>query len=738
MQTENTPAFVPIVPQAPFLTGSMDLLLWFYARLRPYRLECLGISVAILLQVALYVLYPLGFQVIFDKVIPYRNVTLLSKIMWELAGLFLVCGAAAVFQGFLVARVGSAVLRDLRLAMFDQLNRLSSGFFMKVDSADLLSRFSFEIASIELALIRALPIILECSLVVIACLGTICIIDWRISLVALILLPLGLISAKWIGPRADVFASERSFHESRMLGVLQESLLLRPILRAFGLEEERRRIFAARNEEVAQSSTKLGFAGSLMGVASLYSTNILLITIVGAGAALVVEGNLSLGAFFGSFALLMSVAAAASTGASWFALFKAALTKAERIERLLAEKITVADLRNAQPLAPLQESIRFQNVTFGYSPIYPILRTIHLTIPAATSVAIVGASGSGKSTLLNLVARFSDPLDGVVTFDGHDLRTVLQASVRSQIGMVMQSDYLFNTSITENIRLGKLDATQDEVERAARMAEIHDDILKLPHGYNTVIGEQGGVLSGGQRQRISIARAIVRNPRLLLLDEPTSALDPGTESSINASIHHLAAGRTVVMVTHRLSSVQLFNKIIVLQEGQVVEEGTHAELLARDGTYANLWKKQSGFSINDLGFAKVEPERLLAVPIFAGLSREVLKALAGRFVTESFEPGFIPIREGDPGDRFYIVVRGRLEGLKQSQDGKRQKTFVLQDGDHFGEIALVEDIPRTATLRAQTKTYCLSLGREHFSELVSDQPIFRDAIQKSIAERSTA
>ncbi|MFH1236498.1 MAG: ABC transporter transmembrane domain-containing protein, partial [Parcubacteria group bacterium] len=269
-------------PQPPSIKGTFDLLLRFNSLLQPYRLECFGIWVGIMLQVALYVLYPLGFQVIFDKVIPYKNSMLLIKIMAGLGALLIVCGGAAIFQSLLVARVGSAILRDLRLRMFDQLNQLSSSFFMRVDSADILSRFSFEIASVELALTRALPAIVECLLVVLACLGTICIIDWRITLVALVLLPLGFISAKIIGPRADILTSERTFCETRMLGVLYESLLLRPIIRALGIEMERRRHFEVRNNELSHTSSKLGFAASLIGISSLYSINILLVAIVGA------------------------------------------------------------------------------------------------------------------------------------------------------------------------------------------------------------------------------------------------------------------------------------------------------------------------------------------------------------------------------------------------------------------------------------------------------------------------
>ncbi len=721
--------------QPPPAPGPFGLLRWFLVLLKPYRGACAIIGGGIFLQVALYVLYPLAFQVIFDRVLVYKDGKLLLKIMLELAGLFVICAIGAVIQARLIARVGGQVLRDLRAKMFGQLNRLSSSYFAKADTADVLARFSYELGAIELALLRALPALLECILVTLACLVTIALIDWRIALVTLVVLPLSFMSSKIFGPRASALAYERSVFEARLIGVLNESLLSRPIIRALGLEDETKRKFDEPNDALAKTSAELGYVGSLIPLSSLYGVNVLLVAIVGAGAAFVISGGLSIGAFFGCFSLLMSVAAGTSTAAAWYAAYIAAAAKVGRVDELLAEKIAVADAPGATPLPRLARDIRFDNVAFGYTADRPILKGVTCTIQAGTSVALVGGSGSGKSTMLSLITRFYDPDGGAVLFDDHNLRTATQASLRPQMGMVMQEAYLFNTSIYENIRLGKLDATPEEIEAAARTAEIHDVIAQMPYGYTTLTGERGGFLSGGQRQRIAIARALIRKAPMLLLDEPTSALDPSTEASINESIVRLARGRTVVMVTHRLAAVQRFDKIIVLEKGKVVEEGSHDVLLARGGVYRDLWDKQGGFTITADGFAHVTPERLKAIPIFASLDLDALAPLAEQFHTETFEPGFLAIREGDPGDKFYIIVRGSVEVLKRDAEGKEKRLAVLQDGDHFGEIALLNSVPRGASLRALTQSHCLSLSREQFNTLVAAHPSLRAALESAIAER---
>jgi ATP-binding cassette subfamily B protein len=257
----------------------------------------------------------------------------------------------------------------------------------------------------------------------------------------------------------------------------------------------------------------------------------------------------------------------------------------------------------------------------------------------------------------------------------------------------------------------------------------------MPAGYETIVDERGSALSGGQRQRIAIARTFVQIPSILFLDEPTSMLDPITEASVNEVFLELSKGRTVVMVTHRLASARHFNKIIVIHEGKVIEQGSHDELLELGGRYRSLWDKQNGFSITNHGYVKITAARLQTIPIFADLEQSSLEDLAGEFSTEIFEPGVTVIQEGAKGDKFCIIVRGSLQVLKKGSDGIDKPIVVLVDGDHFGEIALLKSIPRTASLKTLSHTTCLSLSHERFSRLVELHPKLLQALEEGIALR---
>jgi ATP-binding cassette subfamily B protein len=311
---------------------------------------------------------------------------------------------------------------------------------------------------------------------------------------------------------------------------------------------------------------------------------------------------------------------------------------------------------------------------------------------------------------------------------------VTQESLRAQIGVVFQESFLFDTTIRENIRLGRPAATDAEVEAAARSAELDEFVSSLPQGYETMVGERGGRLSGGQRQRIAIARAIIRDPSILILDEATSALDPATEAALNATLARLAVGRTTVAVTHRLAAARDADVLVVLDHGRIVETGTHDELLAARGLYRELWDRQSGFVLRDDGdTARVTPERLGRVPILAGLDEQLLRDAAELFTTEHIPAGRVVVVEGDPGDDFYLVVRGRLAVTHGGT-----KVAVLEDGDYFGEIALLRRVPRTATVTSEVPSVLLSLAHEHFDALLERAPGVRVALERFADERLAA
>jgi ATP-binding cassette subfamily B protein len=339
------------------------------------------------------------------------------------------------------------------------------------------------------------------------------------------------------------------------------------------------------------------FITQTVGTTSSLGVRLAEVVVIGVGSYMAFKGYLSIGGLV-AFILLLddSTGDAYSLAKKVMPSIVAAGSGIQRIDEFLHEPSQVEDAPDAVSLAPLSREIRFDDISFAYEPDHPVLDHVSFTIPVGQYAAFVGPTGAGKTSVLNLLCRFYDVTSGAVRVDGHDVRGVTQESLRAQMAAVLQETFLFNTSIRENIKLGKLSATEDEIVAAARAAEIHDAIVKLPHGYDTLTGEMGGLLSAGQRQRLAIARAILRDPRILILDEPTSDLDAATEAAINATLERLARDRTVVAVTHRLGAVLHADQIYVIEGGRIAEQGRHQDLLDRRGLYYQLWQTQHASS----------------------------------------------------------------------------------------------------------------------------------------------
>jgi ATP-binding cassette, subfamily B, bacterial len=312
-----------------------------------------------------------------------------------------------------------------------------------------------------------------------------------------------------------------------------------------------------------------------------------------------------------------------------------------------------------------------------------------------------------------------------VLVDGIDLRDAALDSLLLQTAVVFQDNFLFNMSIRENIRLGRPDATDAEIVAAAKNAEIHDFIFTLADGYDTLAGERGSRFSGGQRQRLAIARAVLRDPALLILDEATSSLDPSTEAAVKATFKRIATGRTLISVTHRLSSVMRADWIFVMHQGKIAEQGRHDQLVGAGGRYSTMWRRQSGVHMSGVDVAWLKE-----IPLFEDVDLSTLSELSSLFATEHTSEDRDIIREGDPGDRFYILVRGKAEAVKGTT-----RVAVLQDGDYFGEISLLSDQPRNATVRSMTPCVCLILQRDHFRAMLNRSAPLRDRIRQVAQQR---
>ena len=485
--------------------------------------------------------------------------------------------------------VSNKVVTDIRGQLFNKMVRLSMDFFNKMRSGLLISRITNETRVVQMALTAVSSDIFKQPVLIVGAISVLFLMDWKFTLITLVLFPTCLLPLRIYGSRARKALRGQFEGMGEMVVTMQETFAGIRVIKSFARE--------AHQEKEFKRSNQMQFSQMMRIIRSMEATGPLVETIaaVGIGLALlyVYAANLSAGRFFGLISGIFLLYDPIKTLSKLQIVMQQSITATTAIFALLDTKPTVQDSPDASKLTSATGAIDFENVTFRYAnTVTDAVSDLTLHIEPGKSYALVGASGAGKSTILSLILRLYDPTSGAVKIDGRDLRSVMQKSLREQMGLVTQETFLFHDTIFSNIQFGRLDATPEEVREAARAAYAHDFIVAQPKGYETVIGDKGCLLSGGQQQRLAIARAVLKNAPILLLDEATSSLDSESEQQIQKALAELATGRTVIAIAHRLSTVLSADQIIVMDGGHIKEIGTHAELLEKSGYYRRLYDHQ--------------------------------------------------------------------------------------------------------------------------------------------------
>lgn len=703
--------------------------------LRPYRNGAALVVLLLVVSVAFSTFLSLSMKFFIDYAIVPHDWTMLLTIVAVLVASFLAIVLSQLGRDYLYSRLGAHVLNDLRTDMLRHLQSLSPGFFAHAKPGDLLARFSTDLGAVENAVVIGLPETLSAFLHVTFSMVSLFFLDWRLALVAIAGLPLCVIGLRLFGPRALEAGYRFRVEQAALGGAIQENLSAQPVVKAFNLTASMRDALVLQGSRLADLAARFNFLTTLTERSPNVAMLAFGILVVVVGGIMTFNGALSLGSLV-SFNALFGTVSLHVESLSWMTttLLQAA-SGMRRIREILDEAPSVVELPGAKAMPPLANGVALDRMSFGYLPGRPVLNEVSLEIPRGFKVAFVGPSGSGKSTIIKVIMRFYDPQSGRVLVDGTDLRDVRLATVYDQFGIVFQDSFLFNTTIRENIRLGKPGASDAEIESAAKAAELDPSIFGST-GFDTMVGDRGDRLSGGQRQRVAIARALIRDPAVLLLDEATSALDPASAAGVNDTLARVAADRTVISVTHRLQDVAEYDRLFVLELGRLKEFGTHAELLRQKGLYATHWRRQQGVSLSPTGgVGRITGEALAEIPLFDSMDASSLAAIAGELVSEHVPADYAVITQGELGSKFCIIVRGKVAVTVKNEAGESRQVAGLVDGDYFGEMSLISAAPTNATVKTLVPSVLLTLQREQFDRLIRSNPELRARLDQVVKER---
>ncbi|MBR3459031.1 MAG: ABC transporter ATP-binding protein [Selenomonadaceae bacterium] len=562
--------------------------------IRPYLHKLFLAIVFIVLAAAANLYLPWIIKDMIDEVLAEKNMMMLNIIAVSIVVVFLFRGVFYYGQAYLVSYIGQRVIIDVREVLFRKFQRMPLSYFDRHQTGETMSYLTNDVNALQNALVDSLIEMTTEGSILIGSLGMMVYLDWKLSILTLVVIPVVGQAMKVFGRKIKVTGTVIQERLADITSLLQESISAIRVVKSFVREDYEIQRFCSQNELNFQAAMKNVQLKSLLTPTVEFLAAVAVTLIVWFGGYEVVNGDITAGALVAFLTYAVNLANPVKRLSRVYGNIQKAMAAVDRVFAVIDLEESVSNRPGAADLPAIQGHVTVRDVSFGYKEGVPALQHVSLDVQPGQMIAFVGPSGAGKSTIANLIPRFYDVSEGSILIDGHDIRDVTVESLRQQIGIVPQETMLFSSTVRENIRYGRLDATDEEVEAAAKAANADAFIREMPDGYDTQIGERGLNLSGGQRQRISIARAILKNPRILILDEATSALDTESEKVVQAALDKLMVGRTSFVIAHRLSTVFEANQIYVIDNGQIHEHGTHEELLEKGGLYSNLYHIQFG------------------------------------------------------------------------------------------------------------------------------------------------
>ncbi len=528
-----------------------------------------------------------------DQYISVFDFAGLWKICVMLLLLYVSASLATWISSYFMLKIGQETVATLRKEIFEKFQKLPLQYFDKTTHGELMSRVTNDVDNISMCLNSSISQILQSILTVLGTFGMMLYLSISLTLATLITIPLMLVLTKWVTKHSGKYFKEKQAQLGALNGHIEEIISGQKVVKVFGREEEEIKKFEELNDALLQKSVRAEIFSGAIGPIMTAINNMTYAIVVAVGGILMVVGNgMTLGLISNFIIYSKQFARPLTELANQVNTILSAMAGAERVFEVLDEEEEVTDAPDAYEIGEIAGDVVLTGVNFSYEKGHPILKDINLYAKPGETIAFVGPTGAGKTTIINLLTRFYDIDSGTITIDGHNIYQIKRDSLRSALSIVLQDTYLFTDSIKENIRYGRLDASDAEIEAAAKLANAHEFIRRLPNGYDTVLTDGGGNLSQGQRQMISIARAILANPSVLILDEATSSVDTRTEVKIQEAMQNLMQGRTNFVIAHRLSTIRDADLIAVINHGEIIERGNHAQLMAKKGFYYHLYTNQ--------------------------------------------------------------------------------------------------------------------------------------------------